>query len=74
MLDKLPSDRWHTVGRGAVQGLLHDRLQARIADHCCGRLSKRPCTATGGVADSHIEWPPTLDVLIYRTGGRLRSR
>ena len=73
MLDKLPSDRWHTAGRidlaagidGTVQVSLHDRLQVRIADHCSGRLSKRPCTATG-VADSHIESSPTLHNLIYR--------
>jgi hypothetical protein len=37
----------------------------RIADQCCGRLSKRPCSATG-VADSHIESSPTLDHLLYR--------
>jgi hypothetical protein len=39
---------------GAVQVSLHDRLEVRIADHCCGRLSKRPRTATGGVADSRL--------------------
>jgi hypothetical protein len=39
---------------GAVQVSLHNPLQVRIADHCCGRLSKRPLTATGGVADSRL--------------------
>ena len=48
-----------------MQVSLHDRLQVRIADQCCGRLSKRPCTAAG-IADSHIESSPTLDDLLYR--------
>ena len=50
---------------GAVQVSLHHRIQVGIANQCSGRLGKRPRTATG-VADSHIESPPTLDDLLYR--------
>jgi superfamily II DNA or RNA helicase len=49
----------------AVQVSLHDCIQVGIADQCSGRLGKRAHPATG-VADSHIEPPPTVDDLLDR--------